>query len=157
MDFQRHRMYLKKSRFLFISISLVLSRSRRPVPSLTNPIGNGNPTSNNLILGNGNHPISQGKKQASLSAQNNFFSFLPTSTTNQNRFNNIPTMSNPLQRTPAMTNFIPTQNGQSPPPPHIINGNDIEQNFPTMNVRHPSFLFLINHKLFLLSRMMHTT
>ncbi len=50
-------------------------------------------------------------------------------------------MSNPLQRAPVMTNFIPTQNGQSPPPPpHIMNGNDIEQNFPSMNVRHPPFL-----------------
>jgi hypothetical protein len=106
--------------------------SRRPVPSLTNPIGNGNPTNNNLILGNGNLPISQTKKSTSLSTQNNFFSFLPTSTTNQNKYNTIQTMSNPLQRTPVMTNFIPTQNGQSPPS-HIINGNDIEQNFSSMN------------------------
>jgi hypothetical protein len=128
-------MYLKKRKFLFISTSL--SRSRRPVPSLNNPIGNGNPSNNNLILGNGNLPMSQGKKPTSLSTQNNFFSFLPSSTTNQNKYNNIPTMSNPLQRAPAMTNFIPTQNGQSPP--HMINGNDIEQNFPSMNVRHLSF------------------
>ncbi len=48
-------------------------RSRRPVPSLTNPMGNGNPTNNNLMLGNGNLPMSQTKKHSSLSTQNNFF------------------------------------------------------------------------------------
>jgi hypothetical protein len=81
--------------------------------------------------------MSQNKKNSSLSTQNNFFSFLPSSTTtNQNKYNNI---SNPLQRTPIMTNFIPTQNGQSPPPPpHFINGNDIEQNF---NVKRKSLIF----------------
>jgi hypothetical protein len=41
-----------------------------------------------------------------------------------------------------MTNFIQTQNGQSPPPPppHIINGNDIEQNF---NVKKSFVSFLL--------------
>jgi hypothetical protein len=119
---------IKKKQYFLYKFSLY--RSRRPVPSLTNPMGNGNSTNANLILGNGNLPISQTKK---MSSQNNFFSFLPSSssTTNQHKYSNIPTLSNPLQRTPVMTNFIQTQNGQSPPPPppHIINGNDIEQNF----------------------------
>jgi hypothetical protein len=104
-------------------------------------MGNGNPSTNNLnqtyMLGNGNLPISQTKKNSSL-PQNNFFPFLPSSaTTNQNKYNNIqaPLISS-LQRTPVMSNFIHTQNGQSPPPPpHIINGNDMEQNFPPMNVK----------------------
>jgi hypothetical protein len=104
-------------------------------------MGNGNSTNANLILGNGNLPISQTKK---MSSQNNFFSFLPSSssTTNQHKYSNIPTLSNPLQRTPVMTNFIQTQNGQSPPPPppHIINGNDIEQNF---NVKKSFVSFLL--------------
>ncbi|CAF1057456.1 unnamed protein product [Adineta ricciae] len=116
--------------------------SRRPVPSLTNPIGNGSATANNLsqtlMLGNGNHPMSQTKKTSSLNAQNNFFPFLPTSSTsitNQNKYNNIQSLSTQLQRAPAMTNFIPTQNGQSPPPPPPphMNGNDVDQNFPAMN------------------------
>ncbi|CAF0948642.1 unnamed protein product [Rotaria sordida] len=119
--------------------------SRRPVPSLTNPMGNSNTINNNLnqtlILGNGNLPISQTKKISS--SQNNFFPFLQ-STTNQNKYNNhhnniqtplVSSLSNTHQRTPAMTNFIQTQNKQSPPPPppHIINGNDMEPNFPSMN------------------------
>jgi len=109
--------------------------SRRPVPSLTNPMNhNGNSLTNNLLLGNGNLPMSQTKK----STQNNPFSFLSSSssssTVNQNKYNSISSLSNTLQRTPAMTNFISTQNGQSPPPPpHIINGNDIEQNFANLN------------------------
>jgi len=124
--------------------------SRRPVPSLTNPIGNGNPTNNNLsqtlMLGNGNLPISQTKKTSSLTTQNNYFPF--PSSTNQNKYNNIQApLSNQLQRTPVMTNFIPTQNGQSPP--HIMNGNDIEQNFPLMNVRILFFRFLFNINLVL--------
>lgn len=151
MDFQRHRMSthsINKS----ILFSFLFARSRRPVPSLSNPMGNGNPA-NNLILGNGNLPISQTKK----STQNNFFSFLPSSsstTTNQNKYNNLQSMSNPLQRPPAMTNFIPTQNGQSPPPPpHMNNGNDIESNFPPMNVS--TKLVKQNSKfLFFCSRMM---
>ena len=82
--------------------------------------------------------MSQTKKSSSLSTPNNFYSFLPSSSsttgTNQTKYNNIPTMSNPLQRTPAMTNFIPTQNGQSPPPPpHMSNGNDIESNFSSIS------------------------
>jgi hypothetical protein len=102
-------------------------------------MGNGHTTNNNLMLGNGNLPMSQTKKPSSLSTQNNFFSFLPSSTTNQNKYNNIQTssissLSNPLQRTHVMTNFIQTSNGQSPPP-HMINGNDIEQNFLPINVR----------------------
>jgi hypothetical protein len=84
------------------------------------------------MLGNGNLPISQTKKTSSLTTQNNYFPYLPSST-NQNKYNNIQPPLNQLQRTPAMTNFIPTQNGQSPPP--HMNGNDIEQNFPLMNVR----------------------
>jgi hypothetical protein len=101
-------------------------------------MGNGHTTNNNLMLGNGNLPMSQTKKPSSLSTQNNFFSFLPSST-NQNKYNNIQTssissLSNPLQRTHVMTNFIQTSNGQSPPP-HMINGNDIEQNFLPINVR----------------------
>ena len=66
-------------------------------------------------------------------------------------------MSNPLQRTAVMTNFIPTSNGQSPPPPpHIINGNELEQNFPVMNVRN-FFVFAQTKKTssFFRSRMMH--
>ncbi|CAF4227957.1 unnamed protein product [Rotaria socialis] len=123
--------------------------SRRPVPTLSNPMGNSNTTNNNninqtLMLGNGNIPMSQNKKSSSLSAQNNYFPFLQSSA-NQNKFNNnhnnnIQTqlgssLSNTLQRAPAMTNFIQGQNKQSPPPPppHIINGNDMEQNFPSMN------------------------
>jgi hypothetical protein len=126
----------KKKDKLLTNFSLY--RSRRPVPSLTNPMGNGNPTNNNLMLGNGNLPMSQTKKPSSLSTQNNFFSFFPSSTTaNLNKYNNIQTH----QRTPVMTNFIQTQNGQSPPPPpHIINGNDIEHNFPPMNVRNLCFI-----------------
>jgi hypothetical protein len=135
----------KKKRFILE----IIYRSRRPVPSLTNPMGNGNPQNNNIMLGNGNLPISQTKKASSLSTQNNFFSFLPSSstTTHQNKYNNIQTplvssLTNPLQRTPVMTNFIQTQNGQSPPPPpHMINGNDIEQNFPPINVRKSFLLF----------------
>ena len=117
-------------------------RSRRPVPSLTNPMGNSNPTNNNsshtYMHGNGNHPHGPTKK--SLSSQNNPFSFLPPST-NQNKYSNLPapmgsSMSNPLQRAPMMNNFIPASNGLSPPPPpHILNGNEIDQNFPPMNVR----------------------
>ena len=108
-------------------------------------MGNGNTTNNQtLLLGNGNHPMSQTKKNSSLLTQNNFFSFLPSSA-NQNKYNNIQApLTNTLQRAPVMTNFIPTQNGQSPPPPpHIINGNDIEQNFPSMNVSEifASFIF----------------
>ena len=141
MDFQQHRKSFLRKKKISPTLIFSLYRSRRPVPSLTNPMGNGNATTNTLILGNGNLPISQTKKSSSLSTPNNFFSFLPSSSTtaattsNQNKYNNIPTMSNPLQRTPAMTNFIPTQNGQSPPPPpHMSNGNDIESNFPSINV-----------------------
>lgn len=118
-------------------------------------MGNGNSTNNNLMLGNGNLPMSQTKKTSSLSAQNNFFSFLPSSTTNQNKYNNIQaplgsSLTNPLQRAPVMTNYIQTQNGQSPPPPpHIINGNDMDQNFPPMNVRNISLInFLLIFCLF---------
>ena len=119
-----------------------LSRSRRPVPSLNNPMGNGHSSnhhpSHTLMHGNGNLSMSQ-KKNASLSSQNNFFPYLP-STSNQNKYSNmqaplISSMPNGLQRTPVMNNFIQTSNGQSPPPPpHILNGNDMEQNYLPMNV-----------------------
>ena len=122
-------------------------RSRRPVPSLTNPMGNSNVINTNMnqgfLLGNGNGSHSQNKKASGLSSQNNMFSFLPTSS-NQNKYGNmqasfVPSMSNSLQRTPMMTNFMPVSNGQAsttpPPSSHILNGSEIDQNFPPMNVR----------------------
>ena len=86
--------------------------------------------------GNGTLPISQNKK---LSAQNNLFPFLQSST-NQHKYNIqtplMSSLSNTNQRTPGLTNFIQTQTKQSPPPPppHIINGNDMEQNFLSISV-----------------------
>jgi len=84
-----------------------LFRSRRPVPSLNNS----------------NIPISQTKK-----GQNNFYPFLPPST-GQNQTS--------IRPTSVMSNFLSTQNGQSP----MING-DLGQNFPSMNVnKKTKFLF----------------
>lgn len=162
---------IKKYDFDFHSY---MFRSRRPVPSLTNPMGNGNGNATNnglnqtLMLGNGNLSISQAKKNSSLSTQNNYFPFMQTST-NQNKYNNIQTplvssLSNTHQRAPVMTNYIQTQNKQSPPPPpHIMNGNDMEPNFPSMNVRTTnqkqlSLLTVFTFLFFLiLSLMMHMT
>jgi hypothetical protein len=124
-------------------------------------MGNGNSLNNNinqtLMLGNGNLPISQTKKNSSLLPQNNPFPFLPSSSSNQNKYNNMqaPLISS-LQRAPAMTNFIQTQNGQSPPPPpHIMNGNDMEQNFPPMNVKYIFRFIFIQFSFIFYSRMMH--
>lgn len=80
-------------------------RSRRPVPSLTNP----------------NIPTSQTKK-----GQNNFFSYLPSSTS-QN-----PTALNNIRSTSMINNFLTTQNGQSSSS-QLING-DMGQNFTPINV-----------------------
>lgn len=108
-------------------------------------MGNSNTTNSNLsqtfLLGNGNSSQQQNKKGSSLSSHPNPFSFLPTSSTNQNKYPNMPasfasSMSNPHQRTPMMSNFMSTSNGPSPPPPpHILNGNEIDQNFPPINVK----------------------
>ncbi|CAF4289138.1 unnamed protein product [Rotaria magnacalcarata] len=77
--------------------------SRRPVPSLTNP----------------NNPNSHGKK-----GPNNFFSFLPSSTSqNSTSLNNV-------RSTSMINNFLATQNGQSSS--QIMNG-DMGQNFTPMN------------------------
>ncbi|CAF4624580.1 unnamed protein product [Rotaria sp. Silwood1] len=80
--------------------------SRRPVPSLTNP----------------NIPISQTKK-----GPNNFFSFLPPSTS-QN-----PTSLNTLRSTSIINNFLTAQNGQSSSSSSQINNGDMGQNFTPMN------------------------
>lgn len=77
-------------------------RSRRPVPSLNNT----------------NNPISQTKK---VGQTNNYYPFLPPSTTSQNQTS--------IRPTSTMGNFLSTQNGQSP----LING-DLGQNFPSLNV-----------------------
>lgn len=131
---------------------MLFSRSRRPVPSLTNPMGNSNSNnvnlSQNYLLGNGTMTGGPTKKTGMATASNNpLFSFLPSSN-NPNKYSHLSTnastslggssMSNPLQRAPMMSNFIPTSNGASPPPPpppHILNGNEIDQNFPPINVR----------------------
>ncbi|CAF3570440.1 unnamed protein product [Rotaria socialis] len=77
--------------------------SRCPVPSLTNP----------------NNPNSHGKK-----GPNNFFSFLPPSTSqNSTSLNNVRSAS-------MINNFLATQNGQSSS--QIMNG-DMGQNFTPMN------------------------
>ena len=90
-------------------------RSRRPVSSLPNS----------------NVPISHTKK-----GQNNYFPFLPSSTTTgQNQ-----TSLNTLRSTPAMGNFLSTQNGQAPPS-QMMNG-DMGQNFPPMNVNKLTYLVL---------------
>jgi hypothetical protein len=135
-----------------------LFRSRRPVPSLTNPMGNSNSMNTNssqtYMLSNGHMSHGPTKKASSLSSQANPFSFLPSST-NQNKYANIPaslvsSMSNNHQRPSNMGHFIPTSNGQSltppPPPPHILNGHEIDQNYPPMNVSlHVSFsLYVID-------------
>lgn len=146
----RFRMVSQRLRKSFDSppsmlIIFSLCRSRRPVPSLTNPMGNSNSMNSNsshtFMHGNGNHHShGPSKKNSSLSNQNNPFSYLPPST-NQNKYSNMPapmgsSMSNPHHRAPMMNNFIPTSNGQSPPPPpHILNGNEMDQNFPPINVR----------------------
>jgi len=83
---------------------LFFLRSRRPVPSLNNS----------------NIPISQTKK-----GQNNFFPFLPsssTTTTGQNQTS--------IRPTSVMNNFLSTQNGQS----SMMNGGDLGQNFSSINV-----------------------
>lgn len=104
MAFRQHRMF--NIVFLFFQFILFLLRSRRPVPSLTNP----------------NIPMSQNKK-----GQNNFFSYLPSSTS-QN-----PASLNTIRSTSMMNNFLSTQNGQSS---QLMNGGDMGQNFSSsMNVR----------------------
>lgn len=150
MGFQQHRkLFLCTFQtirvFFFLNISI---RSRRPVPSLNNPMGNSNSANTNFsqtfLLGNGNLSNHQNKKSSALSSQTNPFPFL-SSSTNQNKYSNmqtsfIPSMTNQLQRTPMMTNFLSTSSATSSPPPtvpgssHMLNGNDMDQNFPPLNV-----------------------
>jgi hypothetical protein len=73
-------------------------------------------------MNNSNLSMSQPKK-----GPNNFFPFLPPTTTQNNSLRPTSMMNN---------NFLSTQNGQS----QMING-DMGQNFPPMNVKSLKYFF----------------
>ncbi|CAF1569591.1 unnamed protein product, partial [Adineta steineri] len=70
------------------------------------------------------------KKTSSLTTQNNFFPFLPTtSITNQNKYNNIQSLSNQLQQTNLSMPSSHIQQQQQPPSPSW-NNTSIPHGFP---------------------------